>query len=602
MSSTTTPPPADFSPATFLYLNPEVVTQNDGVRSVEEATRRYADHFSHLHYLLPEPARAPSFSSAVYLAERLGSQIDVSSLNDHVVRAENLLRGAGGEETTADVAGGTHVPNIYSRALLESDGVLVLDDGFLLVEGFRFSEHNVRAGDELRVLKNGGDVVLHLEVLEVLDDLRVRVRDPKNPGATRKDARVNQGATFLVYGIRVADADRIAHINFTRRYGPGGVAEGDADEIPDALDTVRDFNYGLYVTMYPDARFLTPEEAFVSFRNNWHRNDFRVAKASDVVNVNSPVFNTEALSVLEKLEVSGVIAFNGRIIADIRDDHAQQADQVPKDTLLTEYAAKKFVESRLKENTTFGNVTATGDADVRGRLDTADVHVGGTLRCTGSGRADAFLASSRLGVADGDAVPAGWNIADEDVGLVFRDLRLKSHLALHPDALWTLAADRTADGAEERLAFSHRDDGGGVADAFLVLEAAPQDPEKKRRMKVRGDVFVSGAVFSLSDGARKTDLRALDGARALADLRSLRGYTYNLLQPDEHGGEPGIGLLAADVARVFPEAVKTTTANDIEKERTVASVAYGGLVAPLIEAVKHLAARVEDLESRLSSV
>jgi len=590
-------PPDDFSPATFLYLNPEVVTQTSGVRSVEEAADRYAGEFSHLPYLLPEPARASSFSSSVYLAERLGSEIDVSSLNDQIVRADNLLRGDAEDAEAPAGDSATFVPNIYSRALLEADGVLLLDDGYLLVEGFRFSDKNVRQGDELRVLKNGGDVVLHWEVVEVLGDLRVRVRDRKNPAAVRKDAAVNRGATFLVYGIRVADPDRIAHINFTRRFGPGGAAEGDEDEIQDGPATVRDFNYGLYATMYPDARFLSPEEAFVSFRNNWHRNDFRVSKASDVYNVSSPVFNTEALSVLDKLMISGRIAFNGRIITEIRDDHTEGADRAPLDTLLTEYAVKKFVESRMKQNTTFGNV------DVHGRLDTADVYVGGSLECTGSGRADAFLASSRLGVADGDAVPTAWDVADHDVGLVFRDLRLNAHLALHPDALWTLTADR--DGTEERLAFSHRED-GGVADAFLVLQAdTPTDAEKKRRMTVRGDVFVSGAVFSLSDGARKTDLRALDGARALADLQSLRGYTYNLI---DHAGEPGIGLLAADVARVFPEAVKTTRTTDqkgeaeAEGEESVFSVAYGGLVAPLIEAVKLLAARVEDLENRLSSI
>lgn len=586
-----TPPPDDFSAATFLYLNPEVVTQTAGVRSVEEAAQRYADEFAHLPYTMPEPARSPGFSTAVYIAERLGSDVDVSSLNDQIVRADNLLAG---RDEDAPPTSSAFVPNIYSRALLESDGVLLLDDGYLLVEGFTFSDHVVRAGDTLKVLRNGGDAVLTLEVLEVMDDLRVRVHDPKSPGATRKDAAVNRDATFLVYGIAVADADRIAHINFTRRYGPGGVAEGDEDEIPDGPAAIRTFNPDLYYTMYPDARFLTPEEAFVSFRNNWHRNDFRVAKASDVYNVSSPVFNTDALSVLEKLEVKGEIAFNGRIISEVRDNYADEADAVPLDTLLTEYAVKKFVETQLKQNTTFGNVTVTGDADVRGRFDATDVHV------DGSARADAFLASTRLGVADGDAIPASWDVSDQDVSLVFRDLRLKRRLSLHPDALWSLSADKNDAGTLERAVFAHRDNTGGTDTAFLVLEApvdGSSDPEKKKRMVVRGDVFVSGACFSLSDGARKNRLRALDGTDALAGIRGLRGYTYLL-----DDGDPGIGLLAEDVRRVFPEAVKTTTTSAATADAdatSYSSVAYGGLVAPLVEAVKNLAARVEALEREL---
>lgn len=77
---------------------------------------------------------------------------------------------------------------------------------------------------------------------------------------------------------------------------------------------------------------------------------------------------------------------------------------------------------------------------------------------------------------------------------------------------------------------------------------------------------------------------------ALNVVKNLHGVHYFW----KDSGRPDIGLIAEDVARVVPEVV--THSND----SAVEGVDYGKLTALLIEAVKELSTRVEELEKQLA--
>jgi hypothetical protein len=98
-----------------------------------------------------------------------------------------------------------------------------------------------------------------------------------------------------------------------------------------------------------------------------------------------------------------------------------------------------------------------------------------------------------------------------------------------------------------------------------------------------GDLTMLGNVTAYSDIRLKTDLTKIGDA--LAKVKALTGYTYTRTDT----GERQTGLIAQDVQAVLPEAV-------IEGERL--SLAYGNLMGLMVEAVKELAARVEQLEGR----
>ena len=78
-------------------------------------------------------------------------------------------------------------------------------------------------------------------------------------------------------------------------------------------------------------------------------------------------------------------------------------------------------------------------------------------------------------------------------------------------------------------------------------------------------------------------------------LAELRGVSWEWR--DEAAAEakeqPGIGVIAQELEKVFPELVHTD-------EQGRKKVDYVGLIGPLIEAVKELDARVSQLEQQLA--
>ena len=111
-----------------------------------------------------------------------------------------------------------------------------------------------------------------------------------------------------------------------------------------------------------------------------------------------------------------------------------------------------------------------------------------------------------------------------------------------------------------------------------------------------GNISASGTVTSSSDATLKDNVVVIpDALEKIAGLRGV-SFTRNDLDDD---GKIHIGVIAQEVEAVFPEVISG---------EEIKSVAYGNIVAPLIEAVKtlksqndELFARIEALETRARS-
>lgn len=99
-----------------------------------------------------------------------------------------------------------------------------------------------------------------------------------------------------------------------------------------------------------------------------------------------------------------------------------------------------------------------------------------------------------------------------------------------------------------------------------------------------GNFTASGNITAYSDIRLKTDLTKIAGA--VEKVKSLTGYTYTRID----SGERHTGLIAQDVQKVMPEAVMETDGN--------LSVAYGNLMGLLVEAIKELNDRIDQLEGK----
>lgn len=123
-------------------------------------------------------------------------------------------------------------------------------------------------------------------------------------------------------------------------------------------------------------------------------------------------------------------------------------------------------------------------------------------------------------------------------------------------------------------------------------------------MKVAdADVLTVAGCAGCSDVRIKKEIRPLE--RSLEKIEKLNGVNFKWRKPEERQIAKKLvlptdklqtGLIAQDVERIFPELV---TENKAEGVKTIN---YNGLIAPIVEAVKELAAKFIALESKVTVI
>jgi FtsZ-binding cell division protein ZapB len=103
--------------------------------------------------------------------------------------------------------------------------------------------------------------------------------------------------------------------------------------------------------------------------------------------------------------------------------------------------------------------------------------------------------------------------------------------------------------------------------------------------------FVQATQFLyLSDRRLKQNVMPIKDS--LAKVTSLNGYSFDW----KNTGKSDIGVIAQEVEKVFPTLVHEGTDTEGKKFK---SVEYGNLVAPIIEAIKELASKLDTFEKSL---
>lgn len=100
-----------------------------------------------------------------------------------------------------------------------------------------------------------------------------------------------------------------------------------------------------------------------------------------------------------------------------------------------------------------------------------------------------------------------------------------------------------------------------------------------------GQFTASNNVTAFSDARLKTDIETI--SNALTKVRGMRGVTFTRIDT----GKRDAGVIAQEVQPHLPEVV-------YDAPHGYLHVAYGNMVSVLIEAIKELANRVEELEKR----
>ena len=113
-----------------------------------------------------------------------------------------------------------------------------------------------------------------------------------------------------------------------------------------------------------------------------------------------------------------------------------------------------------------------------------------------------------------------------------------------------------------------------------------------RKLSVEGDVGLTGDIYAStyyysSDRTLKKNIQPI--AHALEKVRKLNGVMFDWKDSGVHS----VGLIAQDVEKIFPEMVDTD-------RKGIKSVAYGNIVAVLIEALKEQQKEIEILKKTVT--
>ena len=98
-----------------------------------------------------------------------------------------------------------------------------------------------------------------------------------------------------------------------------------------------------------------------------------------------------------------------------------------------------------------------------------------------------------------------------------------------------------------------------------------------------GDLTAGGSITALSDRTLKNNITTITGA--IGKVNNLRGVEFDWVDSGDHS----VGVIAQEVEDVIPEVVLT--------HKGLKSVAYGNLIAVLIEAIKDQDKRIKLLEA-----
>jgi len=112
------------------------------------------------------------------------------------------------------------------------------------------------------------------------------------------------------------------------------------------------------------------------------------------------------------------------------------------------------------------------------------------------------------------------------------------------------------------------------------------------KLDVRGDIYSSGNVTAYSDVRAKENIVTIDSP--LDKIMKMRGVYYTRKDATQIQRKRQVGVIAQEIEEVLPEVVMTD-----ETENKNKSVAYGNIVALLIEGMKAQQSTIDSLLTRI---
>jgi len=228
------------------------------------------------------------------------------------------------------------------------------------------------------------------------------------------------------------------------------------------------------------------------------------------------------------------------------------------------------------------NITNTGNVGIGTRTPDARLHVKGNLRVD-NGRINFYDGVNQRGYIGGTGTSL-FPIASS-YKIVFKTgSNYDEKMRLTDDGRLLLNAPDDASAYNSRFEVVGGSTDSGTNLTFKTsgrLGIGNYNPGYK--LDVTGAIRASGDIIAFSDERVKENIIQIDGA--IDKVKSLRGVQYNKIGEDKKS----IGVIAQEIEAILPEVVHTDSDG-------MKSVAYGNIIAVLIEAIKDQQKQIDELK------
>lgn len=353
-----------FNASLFLYLQPEIQVR-ENLKTVEDAFAFYENKKDN-----PDDGDDPStwlwslsfipdsFDPRTFIVIQK-TELNTSLLSQFIASSMEL---DGFTKTDIDDER-EYVKSIGVLARIKENDILVVSD-----ENFAFTPRILQKGDKLRIVRQIVFTTIFVDVTEIIDNRSIRIKN-NNETFDIIDEE------YEIIGIQIVDIQRVARINYLRYLVENGEPPSEF-----AVNTLE-FNPELYRLIYPSARALDDDEAFLDYKERLSKDPETFGKIDDFIRVflgtsdsneeNQDKSLFETLSVTNRLVLdfpqnkqSGFLRFIDQDVYYITRDSERSSDELSAafQGLITEKAIKKYIEEMFANPPPITAFEVVGDA------------------------------------------------------------------------------------------------------------------------------------------------------------------------------------------------------------------------------------------------
>lgn len=324
----------------YVYLNPEIEkTTNSILLDVQNGNINVSD--------INQSDFPDNLNSHLFISQNINN-IDLYALNNAIKQYGELNNAL--------------FDNMISYLPIFQTKLQIQGENFFKAVGYTFNEKHIGIGSVVKIKTSFAGYVTGSVIYMDAENLLIETNS--------LDIIIPvENETYTLHSVQTYDIVRIAYIVYFRQF---------LSSTPNVIyDTQVEFNYDLYISLYPDAKSMNKDEAYLDYIYYLGINDARIGKATDIaINGESlpsmtpldPLaqadLDTDVVRVRKVLNVpdTGLVSFHGVDLFYTSSNDQRHSRDVKYSGLITEHAIKAYVDHKFDDYADMNTLNVIGEA------------------------------------------------------------------------------------------------------------------------------------------------------------------------------------------------------------------------------------------------